>query len=126
MYLGPLHGNPERPLCEAIKVKPGFYWRPQAVGYDRVIGNLPKRAADKVWNQPKRKNMLQSTKLKGIGDLKSVLTLDMGHRVWNLPAGFRFCFGSVFPHYAPFPIFFGMVLGILCHYVRSIQSTFFF
>lgn len=34
----------ERPLCEAVKMKPGLCWRPQAMGYP------PRRAANRMWN----------------------------------------------------------------------------
>ncbi|XP_076774696.1 LOW QUALITY PROTEIN: sex comb on midleg-like protein 2 [Arvicanthis niloticus] len=33
-----LHGGQERPLHEAVKVKPELYWRPQEVGDDRAVG----------------------------------------------------------------------------------------
>ncbi|MGE9641895.1 hypothetical protein ACQP3J_33175, partial [Escherichia coli] len=43
-----LHGGPERPLCEAVKVKSGLPWRPQDVGDARVIGYLLRRAANRA------------------------------------------------------------------------------
>ena len=30
------HGGPERPLCEAVKMKPGLPWRPQDIGDARA------------------------------------------------------------------------------------------
>jgi hypothetical protein len=45
-----LHGDLERPLCEAVKVKPGLPWRPQNVRDARATGSLPKRAAIRKWN----------------------------------------------------------------------------
>ena len=45
----------ERSLCEAVKVKPGLPWRPQDVGDARVMGYLPRKAANREWNQLKRK-----------------------------------------------------------------------
>jgi hypothetical protein len=41
------------------------------------MGYLPRKAANKEWNQPKRKNVLQLTKLNGVGALKSTLTSDI-------------------------------------------------
>ena len=44
----------ERPLCEAVKLKPGLFWRIQDVRDVRVMGYLLKGPADREWNQPKR------------------------------------------------------------------------
>ena len=41
-----LHGDQERPLHEAVKVKPGLPWRPQDIGDARAVGNLSKKAAN--------------------------------------------------------------------------------
>jgi hypothetical protein len=61
--------------------------------------------AKRSYIQPKRE-MLQFTKLQGVGDLKSTLTSNMGDSEFGVcPAGFRSCFGPVFPNYAPFPSF---------------------
>lgn len=49
-----LHGGQERPLGEAVKVKPGLLWRPQDVGDARAVGYLPRRAANREWDQPRR------------------------------------------------------------------------
>ena len=54
---------------------------------------------------PRERSVLQSTKLKGVGDLKRVLTSDMEMQSLVSPDGFQSCFGPVFPHYAPFPMF---------------------
>ena len=43
-----LLGDPERPMNEAVKVKP------ELVGNATTMGWLPRRAAHKEWNQPKR------------------------------------------------------------------------
>ena len=49
------HGGLEKPLCQAVKVKPGLPWRPQNVGDARAMGYLPRKAPNKAWNQPRRK-----------------------------------------------------------------------
>lgn len=67
-----LHGGPERPLDEAVKVNLGLLWRPQDVIDARVVGHLSRKAAIREWNQSKRETLLQSTKLKGVGDQKSI------------------------------------------------------
>ena len=50
------------------------------------MGYLPRRAANREWNQPKRMKLVaaecqmcqqQSTGMKGVGDLKSALRLDV-------------------------------------------------
>lgn len=38
------NGDLERPLCEAMKVKPGFLWRPQDADNTRVMACLLGRA----------------------------------------------------------------------------------
>lgn len=37
--------NPEKPLGDAIKVKPGLFWRPQDVKHSRFMEYLPRRTA---------------------------------------------------------------------------------
>ena len=51
--------------------------------------------------------MLQSTKLKGVGDQsKEHFDIRHGDEEFKIcPACFWSCFGPVFPHYAPFPTF---------------------
>ena len=72
-----LHEGPERPLYEvAVKVKPGLPWRPQDVRDARTMEYLLRETDNKELNPPKRKCVLQSINLKGVGDLKSILTSD--------------------------------------------------
>ena len=49
----------------------------QDFGDTRVIRYLPKKSMNREWNQYKKKSVLQSTKMKGVGDLKSILAPDM-------------------------------------------------
>ena len=55
------------------------------------MGYLPRRAANREWNQPKRMKFVaaecqicqqQSTRMKGVGDVKSALISDM--ETWSL------------------------------------------
>ena len=57
--------------CEA-----GSPWRPEDVQDAGVTGYLPRSAADREWDQLCRRSGLQSTKLKGAGDLKRILASD--------------------------------------------------
>jgi hypothetical protein len=54
-----LHGGPKQPLYEAVKMKPGFHKRPQDA---RVMGYLPRRVANNVWNLPKREKYVSINK----------------------------------------------------------------
>ena len=56
-----LNGGLERPLCEAVKLKPGLPWRTQDVRDAKIMGYLPRRAANREWNQPKRKKCVAVT-----------------------------------------------------------------
>lgn len=56
----------ERPLCEAMKLKRGLPWRNQDVRDARVVGYLPRRAADNEWNQSKRKRGVALNKAEGV------------------------------------------------------------
>ena len=67
-----LQGDQEKPLNEGMKVKLGLTWRPQDVGSTRAVGNLLRRAITGSGTSPRKRSVLQSTKLKGVGDLKSV------------------------------------------------------
>ena len=57
-----LYGGLEKPLCEAVKMKPGLPWRPQNVGDARAMGYLLRGAANKELNQPKRIKYMVLTK----------------------------------------------------------------
>lgn len=50
-----LHGSPEKPLCEAVKLKSGFPCRPQEIRDTRVVGYMSRRAANRDQNMPKGK-----------------------------------------------------------------------
>ena len=55
---------------------------------------------------PRKRSVLQSTKLKGVGDLGECFDIrhgDVEFEVWL--AGFWSCFGLVFSPYVPFPPF---------------------
>lgn len=43
-----LHGGPENPLHQAVKVRPGLCWRPEDVGDARAMVYLPRRTSHRV------------------------------------------------------------------------------
>lgn len=48
-----LHGSPEWPFHEAVKVKPGLHWRSQHVRHARAVVHLPQKATRQARNQRK-------------------------------------------------------------------------
>ena len=60
---------------EAVTLK--LPWRLQDVQDARVMGYLLRKAANREWNQPRRKNFVAVNKdEKGVGDLKTTWTSD--------------------------------------------------
>lgn len=108
-----LQGGHEKPLGKAVKVKPGWAaLEPQDIGDARAVGYLP-RIANRAWNQPRERSVLQLTKLKR--DLKStspsdreMQSLEFAQLVFN-PA--------LVPHFLTRLFFlpFRMVMYTLCH-----------
>lgn len=88
--------GPERPLPEAVGMEPDFTGCPKMLGMLESLGCLPRRAVDREWDQLKRETRVyQSTKLKGVRDLKSALTSDMEMQSSEFT---QLIFGPVFPH----------------------------
>lgn len=56
-----------------MKLKPRLPWRRQDIGGARPMEYLL-RSSNRSGNRPRERNLLQSTNMKGIGDLKSALT----------------------------------------------------
>lgn len=50
-----LHVCQQSLFHEHVKVEPGLSWEPHKVGATRAIGYWPRRAADRVQNQPKKR-----------------------------------------------------------------------
>ena len=75
---------------------------------------------------PKERRRFHST-LKGLRDLKK--HFDIRHRDAEFgvfPDNFQSCFGSVFPCYAPFPMFWNSNVYHVPLYVGSMWSDFYF
>lgn len=92
---------------QAVKVKPGLPWRPQDVGDSRALGYLLRKAADREWSQPKREKCLVVNKSERNWRSEECFDIRHGDIAFGVcPAGFLLSFfGLVFPHYAPFPMF---------------------
>lgn len=90
-----LHGGLERPLCKAMKVKPGLPWRPQNVGDDRAVGYFQRRDPNRGIS-PWERGVLQPTKLKGAGGLKSTFDIRHGDKEFGVcPAPFWISISSL-------------------------------
>ena len=61
---------------EAVNLK--LPWSPQDDRDVKTVGYLPRKAANRKWNQPRRKKFVGVSKDgKGTGDQKTALTSDM-------------------------------------------------
>jgi hypothetical protein len=78
---------------EAVTLK--LTWRTQDVQDARAVGYLPRKAANREWNQPRREKFPAVNKdEKGTGDLKTTLTsatemqsLEIAQQVFCLALG---------------------------------------
>ena len=59
-----LNGSLDRPLHEAAKLKPGLPWRPEDIRNARAMAYLPRKAANRKWNQIKGKKHVLVNKAK--------------------------------------------------------------
>lgn len=112
--------------CMKVKAKPGLCWRLQDIGNARIIGYLLRKAVDHMEPDAER-SMFQSTKLKGVGELKSALTSHEEMQNWSSPSCFFWggFFGPGVPHYGPFPPF-RMIMYIPCHCILKVCDLFLF
>lgn len=88
-------------------MKPGLPWRPQDAEDARVVGYMPRRASDQVWNQPNRK--------KCVAVLKTTLASDI--EIQNVNSAllvFRHAVVQSFLTVLPF-LPFQIVIYSLCH-----------
>ena len=72
-----LNGDAEKPSSEAVKLKPGAPLKHRDVGDAKVVDSCQKEMLTGSGTSPRERNMMQSTKLKGVGDLKNILSSDM-------------------------------------------------
>jgi hypothetical protein len=92
----------ERPLCEAIKVKPEFPRKPQEVGNTRNVGYLPRKTAYRKWKEPKREMYVPVSKAERNWRSEECFDIRYVHAEFGVClAGFQSCSTPVFSHYAP-------------------------
>ena len=86
-----LHGGPEKPLHEVVKVKPRYFFGDPIMLEMSESWNTCQGELLTGYGTIPGESVLQSTKLKGFGDLKTTLTSDM-EIVWSLPSWFMVMF----------------------------------
>jgi hypothetical protein len=86
-----LYGGPGRPLHEAVNSKPVFHWSLQDVGCARAVRYLPKKTADREWNQAKGEQTVAGSRARRAGPSKC---FDMRRGVTRF--AFLPCWVSVF------------------------------
>lgn len=84
----------QRSVFMKLVVRPGLPWRPQGVRDARVLGCLPRRAANKEWNQHKGNKCVALNKAERSWRPEAHFDIRHGNRA-------RSRFGSVFPYYVP-------------------------
>jgi hypothetical protein len=74
-------------------------WRPQDVRDARAVGYLPRKAANREWNQPRRKKFVEVNKDKRSWRSEESFNIKHGDIGFGVcPADFLSYFGPVFPH----------------------------
>ena len=98
-------GLVERPLHEAVKLKPGLPWKTQGVRDVRVWDTCRRELLMGSGTSPRERSVLHAVN-KGKHGWGPEELFDIRHKnteVRVCPTGFLSCFGLVFPIYAPFP-----------------------
>ena len=72
-----LNGELERLFCEDVKVKLGLPWDPKMLEMPELWVTFQEKLLTMSKNSLSERSVLQSTKLKGVGDLKRTLISDM-------------------------------------------------
>jgi hypothetical protein len=97
--------RPGEYVCEAVKVKPGCLGDPKMLEMPELWAACQGELLTGSGYSPR--SVLQSTKLKGVGDLKFS------------QLGFSLTLAQYFLIMVPF-LPFGMLIDILCHYVLEV------
>lgn len=106
--------------CEGeawIVLKTPKCWRCQGCG-------IPAKESCRPSVEPTQRSVMQSTKLRGVGDQKTALTADIDAEFGDGPAVLQSSFGPAFPHCSPFPPFWNSNVCSLPLYIRSVYSAF--
>lgn len=115
------HGGPERPLREAVKANPGTpMMMEMPESWDTCWGELLTGSG----TSPRERSVLLSTKLKGVGALKSTLESVVETEFGVCPACFKACFGPVFSMFPFLP--YGTAVYILWHSMLEISDLVFY
>lgn len=94
-----LHRSPKRSSNEAVK--PELQWGPGDAADARAMGYLPRRAAHRMWNHPKREECVVGRKA-GRGEPSEPSDVRHGATGFRVcPDKFPSCFDPILPHYAP-------------------------
>lgn len=101
------------------KGKSEFQWVPQGLRGVRAVGHVPRRAANRKWEQPKRELSLAGREARRETSSKSFGLRHGATGFGVYSAAFWFCFGPEFLHCALF-LPFEMVTYILCHCILEI------
>ena len=112
-------------MHDSVKGKPGLPWRPQDVKDARAMGYLPRRAAKRKWEQPRREKCAVVNRGGKSRELKSMLTSDVEMQSWESA---QLVFALALVQYlltVLSSLQFGMVMDILCHCILEVCDLFF-
>ena len=102
----------KRPLLKTVLLNP---WRPLDNAEARAVGYLPKKTANRVWNQSNRKKCVSVNRAEKCCRSEEWFYIRHGDSETGVcPTGFWSFFNPDFPHYAPYPT---IAMYILCHYM---------
>lgn len=76
------------PLCDAVKMKVRLCWILKGVGDARARGYLPRRVANRVWNQPKKEKCVTVSKVGRKVHSKHLNIKQSSAEFGILPSGF--------------------------------------
>ena len=108
-----------------MKAKPGLSWRPQNIEDDRAMGYLPRKVANREWNQPKRKQCTAVNKDERSWRYEEHFDIRHGEAEFGVcPAGFGLVLVQIFFTMILF-LPFGIVMYILCHCMLEIHDLVF-
>lgn len=119
-----LNGGLERPLCEAVKLKPGLPWRTQDIRDARVMGYLRGELLTQNSTSPRRKKCVIVNKADQSWRSENILTSDMEMQnveiaQWVFSLSLTQYFLTVIPS-----LRFGKVMYISCHCMLQVCDLF--
>lgn len=118
-----LYGGPERPLHEAWMLKPGLPWKSKMLKMPESWNTSQRKLPASCGTRSRERYVLQSMKLKEVGDLNSVLISYIKMEILEFTL-LGFCLAI--PHYASFLPFQNGNGYSVTLYARSMWSSFLF